>query len=191
MTNRLIRPIHTYFYAAALCISCCFVLGCENDEKQIHELTKDVFMTEEATKIESYISQEGKAKAKLTAPLMYRASKDTQYVEFPKSLHVDFYNDSAVVETRLDSKYGKYYETFNKVYLRDSVVVITTKGDTLKSPDLWWDQNKGIFYTDKYAEYRTKDQQVQGHKGLEATQDLKTVTFKEPTAVLDVKSNGL
>lgn len=166
-------------------------MGCENDEKQIHELTKEVFMTEEATKIESYISQEGKVKAKLTAPLMYRASKDTQYVEFPRNLHVDFYNDSTVVETRLDAKYGKYYETFNKVYLRDSVIVITTKGDTLKSPDLWWDQNKGIFYTDKYAEYHTKDQQVQGHKGLEATQDLKTVTFKEPTAVLDVKSNGL
>ena len=180
-----------YFYAAALCISCFFVWGCENDEKVIAEMTKDVSLQEEARDIESFMSQEGKMKARLTAPLMYRFSKDTQYVEFPKSLHVDFYNDSLEVETRLDCKYGKYYETYNKVYLRDSVVVITVKGDTLKSPDLWWDQNKGIFYTDKYAEYRSKDQQVQGHKGLQATQDMKTVTFMEPTAVLDVKSGGL
>lgn len=191
MINRIIRSFYSYCYAAALCIGCFFVVGCENDEKEIHELTKDVNLSEEAKDIESYISQEGQAKARLTAPLMYRSSKDTQYVEFPQSLHVDFYNDSLVVETILDSKYGKYYETYNKVYLRDSVVVITMKGDTLKSPDLWWDQNKGIFYTDKYAEYRSKDQQVQGHKGLEATQDLKTVTFKDPTAVLDVHSNGL
>ena len=148
-------------------------------------------MKEEARNIESFMSQGGKMKARLTAPLMYRVTADTQYVEFPRSLHVDFYNDSLVKDTWLDCKYGKYYETFNKVYLRDSVVVITLKGDTLKSPDLWWDQNKGIFYTDKYAEYRSKDQQVQGHKGLQATQDLKTVTFIEPTAVLDVKSNGL
>lgn len=188
MINKIIQK---YSYAAAFCISCFFVLGCENDENVIKELTRDVEMREVATKIESYISQEGKVKARLVAPLMYRVSKDTQYVEFPKTLHVDFYNDSLVVETRLDSKYGKYYENFNKVYLRDSVVVITIKGDTLKSPDLWWDQNKGIFYTDKYAEYRSKDQQVQGHKGLQATQDMRKVTFIEPTAVLDVKSNGL
>ncbi|MCG2617952.1 LPS export ABC transporter periplasmic protein LptC [Terrimonas sp. NA20] len=161
----------------------------------INDLTSDVASVEEARSIESFISSEGKMKARLTAPVMIRMasgkSSDTQYVEFPKSLHVDFYNDSLVKETRLDSKYGKYYETYNKVYLRDSVVVITLKGDTLKSPDLWWDQNLGIFYTDKYAEYRSKDQQVQGHKGLQATQDLKTVTFIEPTALLDVKSNGL
>lgn len=191
MINTFIISIKKFSYAAALCIGCCFVCGCENDEKTIDELTKNVVMKEEATNIESFMSQEGKMKARLTAPLMYRVSADTQYVEFPNRLHVDFYNDSLVRDTWLDCKYGKYYENFNKVYLRDSVVVITLKGDTLKSPDLWWDQNKGIFYTDKYAEYRSKDQQVQGHKGLQATQDLKTVTFIEPTAVLDVKSNGL
>jgi LPS export ABC transporter protein LptC len=191
MINTIIISIKRFSYAAALCISCCFVCGCENDDKVIEELTKNVVMKEEARNIESFMSQEGKMKARLTAPLMYRVSADTQYVEFPHKLHVDFYNDSLVRETWLDCKYGKYYENFNKVYLRDSVVVITLKGDTLKSPDLWWDQNKGIFYTDKYAEYRSKDQQVQGHKGLQATQDLKTVTFIEPTAVLDVKSNGL
>lgn len=192
MTNSVSRSIRKYYRLAAFCISCFFLWSCENDPKIINDLTKDVVSVEEAKLIESFISSEGKMKARLTAPVMIRASRsDTQYVEFPKSLHVDFYNDSLVKETRLDSKYGKYYETFNKVYLRDSVVVITLKGDTLKSPDLWWDQNLGIFYTDKYAEYRSKDQQVQGHKGLQATQDLKTVTFIEPTALLDVKSNGL
>lgn len=191
MINRAIISIKKFSYAAALSISCFFVGGCENDQRTIEEWTKDNVMREEAHDIESFMSQEGKMKARLTAPLMYRVSADTQYVEFPRSLHVDFYNDSLIKETWLDCKYGKYYENYNKVYLRDSVVVITLKGDTLKSPDLWWDQNKGIFYTDKYAEYRSKDQQVQGHKGLQATQDMKTVTFIEPTAILDVKSNGL
>jgi LPS export ABC transporter protein LptC len=195
MINNVVRSIQQYFSIAALSISCFFLWSCENDPKVINALTKEVNEVEEARQIESFISQEGKMKARLTAPVMIRMtpqrSSDTPYVEFPKSLHVDFYNDSLVKETRLDSKYGKYYETYNKVYLRDSVVVITLKGDTLKSPDLWWDQNRGIFYTDKYAEYRSKDQQVQGHRGLQATQDLKTVTFIEPTALLDVKSNGL
>jgi LPS export ABC transporter protein LptC len=164
--------------------------SCENDVKKVNDWTKHVVMTEEATKVESFLSQDGKMKAKLTAPLMFRVAADTLYVEFPKSLHVDFYDDSTKIETRLDSKYGKYLEAFNKVYLRDSVVVINVKGDTLKCRDLWWDQNTKLFYSDNYAEYRTKEKIVHGGKGIEATQDFSRVTFREVTGVLQMKENG-
>ena len=164
--------------------------SCENDEKVINDLTKKVILKEEAINIESFLSQDGKMKARLTAPLMYRVAADTQYTEFPNTMHVDFYDDNGVIETRLDCKYGKYFESLNKVYLRDSVVVINIKGDTLKSPDLWWDQNTRLFYTDKYAEYRTKDKKIFPSKGIEATQDFSRVTFRYPTGVLQVKEDG-
>ena len=125
------------FYTAALFTGCCFVCSCENDVKVIDDMTKKVVMREEAVNVESMLSQEGKLKAILKAPLMLRVFADTIYAEFPKSLHCDFYNESTQIETWLDSKYGKYFETLGKVYLRDSVIVITTKGDTLKRPDLW------------------------------------------------------
>ena len=115
---------------------------------------------------------------------------DTVYVEFPKSIHVDFYNDSTVIESKLDSKYAKYFENLNKVYLRDSVVVITMKGDTLKSPDLWWDQNTKMFYTDKYATYHGIGKQIYGGKGLTATQDLSSVIFNQPTGTVQVSEEG-
>ena len=178
------------FFAAALFLSCCFVWSCENSQRDIDVWTTKKVMKETAIQVQSYISQEGKMKAKLSAPLMYRvlssAPGDTMYVEFPNTLHVDFYDDSTKIETYLDAKYGKYFENQEKVYLRDSVVVITLKGDTLRCPDLWWDQQKGIFYTDKYAEYRSKEQILNGGTGMEATQDLKKVTFKDPTGVMDV-----
>jgi LPS export ABC transporter protein LptC len=164
--------------------------ACENDEKKIDAWTKKVVMQEEATQVISYLSQDGKLKAKLTAPLMYRVSADTLYTEFPKTLHVDFYNDSTLRESWLDSRYGKYFDNLNKVYLRDSVVVINIKGDTLKCQDLWWDQNTKLFYSDKYAEYRTTDKKIYPGKGLEATQDFSRVTFKEVTGVLQVKGSG-
>ena len=178
------------FYSAALITGCCFVCSCENDEKVINDLTKKVILKEEAINIESFLSQDGKMKARLTAPLMYRVAADTQYTEFPNTMHVDFYDDNGVIETRLDCKYGKYFESLNKVYLRDSVVVINIKGDTLKSPDLWWDQNTKLFYTDKYAEYLTKDKKIFPSKGIEATQDFSRVTFRYPTGVLQVKEDG-
>ena len=168
-----------------------FIYGCENDKKVIDEWTRNVILNEEAINIETYFSQKGVMKAKLKAPLMIRVPKvDSPYVEFPKNLHVDFYNDSIVIESWLDSKYGKYFENQNKVYLKDSVVVITAKGDTLKAHDLWWDQTAKLFYTDKYAEYHGKDKQIYGGKGFEATQDLKRRTFKYPTGTIKVEDSG-
>jgi LPS export ABC transporter protein LptC len=166
-----------------------FFNSCENDKKAVDALTKNVTLKEVATDVQTLFSQNGMMKAKLTAPLMIKVpASDSPYVEFPNNLHVDFYNDSIEVDSFLDCKYAKYFETLGKVYLRDSVVVITMKGDTLKTPDLWWDQNKKIFYTDKYAEYYSSTKTIYGGKGLEATQDLRRVTFKEPTGTM--KSSG-
>ena len=181
---------YSFFYAAALFLSCCFVSSCENTQEDINRFNSTKVMQEEATGIVSYISQQGKMKAKLTAPLLLRVMADTQYVEFPRSLHVDFYDDSTKIETWLDSKYGKYFENYNKVYLRDSVVVITLKGDTLRCHDLWWDQNKGLFFTDSVATYRSPGNDITGGKGMEATQDLKIVKFKYPLGTVQINESG-
>lgn len=170
---------------------CVFIYSCENDTKVINDLSRNRTSVEEAKDIVSYMSQQGVMRAKLTAPIMLRVQSDTQYVEFPKTLHVDFYDSSIKIESWLDARYGKYFESLSKVYLRDSVIVINTKGDTLKSPDLWWDQNTKMFYTDKLARYYTKDKQIFGGKGLEATQDLKSVTFKQTTGTLQVSESGV
>jgi hypothetical protein len=176
--------------ANGLLLTAFLFTGCENDEKVIRDLTEKKVMKEEAINIEGYLSQEGSMKAKLKAPLMLRVSADTLYVEFPNTLHVDFYDDSANLESRLDSRYGKYFENLGKVYLRDSVIVITVKGDTLRSPDLWWDQNAKLFYTDKYAVYHGKGNVLYGGKGMVATQDLLSITFNEPTGTMQMSQNG-
>jgi LPS export ABC transporter protein LptC len=192
--NNLYSFIYKNLYTAAFIISCCFIWACENDPTRIKELFDDKTMVEEATQVESYLSQEGKMKAKLTAPLMLRVTPhsptDTMYVEFPNTLHVDFYDDSTKIESRLDAKYGKYFENLNKVYLRDSVVVVSVKGDTLRCHDLWWDQNQGIFYTDNVATYRSPNDDITGGKGLVATQDFRDVTFKYPLGTFKISESG-
>jgi LPS export ABC transporter protein LptC len=167
------------------------IVGCENSKEEIDAQFETRPLSEVAKNIESYLSQDGKLRAKLTAPVMIRTTvKDTQLVYFPNTLHCDFYNDSTEKETWVDAKHGKYFENFNKVYLWDSVVVINIKGDTLKAADLWWDQNTKMFYTDKYAEYLTKDRRLYPGKGLEATQDFTRVQFKYPTGVIKAKEDG-
>jgi len=190
--NKEFKNIDQIFPIAAL-LCCFFIFSCVNDPKQIEDLTKKNIMIDEGKNIVSYLSQKGELKAKLTAPVMNRYATDktdTVYYVFPNSLHSDFYDSTGKLESYLDSKHGKYFQTLNKVYLWDSVVVINLKGDTLKSPDLWWDQNTKMFYTDKVADYRTKSQKIIGSKGAEAKQDLTYITFKETTGTLLVNENG-
>src|SRR5579875_2391660 len=116
------RLKHILKQAAIIICGCLFVWGCENDEKALKEWNEKKVMVEEAQDITTLYSVHGKIKARLTAPLMLRYNTDTIYTEFPKSLHVNFYNDSTKVESQLHALYGKYYESQNKVFLRDSVI---------------------------------------------------------------------
>ncbi len=177
--------------AAALLTGCVFLCGCENDPKSIPDLRDKRVALEEGKSILSYYSQDGKVKAKLTAPIMYRYQADSSYVEFPNTLHVDFYNDTLKKESQLDARYGKYREWENKVFLKDSVVVMNImKGDTLRCEELWWDQNKQKFYTDKRVRIYQKDKTIYG-KGLEAPQDFSSFLVLEGYGTAQVPKDSL
>jgi hypothetical protein len=96
------------------------------------------------------MSQDGKTKAKLIAPLMLLSSDEYgKKVEYPKTLRVDFFDDSLHIQSKLFARYGSYSERDNKIFLRDSVIVFTVKGDTLISKELYWDQATQRFSTHK------------------------------------------
>lgn len=164
--------------------------ACENSSRDIDDYFKKYDLKEEAINVQTYLSQQGVMKAKLTAPLLYRVTSDTQYVEFPKTLHVDFYNDSVKIESQLDARYGKYFENLNKVFLKDSVTVFNIKGDTLWAPELWWDQNTQRFFTDSTVRIRKKGDRIRGGKGLDAKQDLSDILIKDPTGFFVAPANA-
>lgn len=186
--NKPLSFYNKYLKAAIFC-GCLFIYGCENDVNEVNAWSKKVVMVEEAKNVESFLSQQGKLRAKLVAPLMLRYQLDTMYLEFPKSLHVDFFDSLGKRESQLDARYGKYFETLNKVYLKDSVVVANIKGDTLRCPDLWWDQNTRKFYTDKLVRLKTVDKQIYGGRGMEADQDLSGWSIFEPTGIVQFKDS--
>jgi LPS export ABC transporter protein LptC len=160
-------------FFTALILGCFVFCGCENDEKSIPNFSDKRLMLEEGKNIEAYMSQDAKVKGKLTAPIMYRYLADSPYFEFPKTLHVDFYNDSLKKESQVDALYGKYKENERLIFLRDSVVVMNmAKGDTLKCEELWWDQNKQEIFTNKPTRIYQKDRTIYSRNGLRAAQNL-------------------
>ena len=61
------------------------------------------------------------------------------------------------------------------------MIVINIKGDTLQTPELWWDQNTKKFYTDKEVRIAQKTKHIYGGKGMIADQDLSNIEIKFPT----------
>jgi LPS export ABC transporter protein LptC len=187
---KLRRQIHVsasgfHFLQLTFCFLCTLLLaGCENDPELVNRTNERKASIEEAFKIESYLSTNGQLRAKLTAPFMLRYTLDTAYLEFTRSLRVNFFDSAGHMESQVDALYGKYMETQSKVYLRDSVVAFNVKGDTLRSPDLWWDQNTRKFYTDKYVRFKSASKIIYGGKGFEADQDLSHYTIFQPTGII-------
>ena len=185
--------MHAYsarvIYFAAFTMGCFFLAACENDINAIKDLDAKKKAVEEAKNVKIHYSINGNRKAVLTSVLMYRVQDSVPYVEFPRRLHVDFYNElnSDSIESRLDARYAKYKETQSIVFLKDSVRVVNVKGDTLYCDELYWDVKKtgAEFYTEKPVRIRTKTQTINGI-GMEARQDFKEYHIIQPLGILKV-----
>ncbi len=162
--------------------------SCENDVSEVNTLFNKKLGVDEAVHIESYMSQAGKMKAKLTAPLMYRYQDTSSRIELPKTLHVDFFDSLLNIESKLDAHFATYFESRNFVYLKDSVRVYNTKGDTLFCKELTWDQAQEKFFTEKSVRIHTPDMIMYG-EGLSAPQDFKTFEiYKVTNSVIRVQN---
>lgn len=173
------QSFHKKFFIAAVISGCFFMYACENDVNEVRELGRRKASVEEGKNIESYLSMNGKMKARLTAPVLLRYQGDSAKAEFPKTLHVDFFNDSLKVESQLNAKYGRYLENENKVFLRDNVVAFNIKGDTLFCEELYWDQDTEKFHTDKKVTVSKNYRRtlIVSLNGMTSNQDLTNITF--------------
>lgn len=173
------RCLHIIAFIAAI-TGCFFFVACENDIQEIEKFSKREIGVEEGKNIVSLLSNGGIMRAKLTAPVLLRYQTQVPKVEFPKSLHVDFYDSLKHIESQLFAKYGEYKENQNLIYLRDSIVVFNIKGDTLLTNELYWDQNKHIFYNDKPTVVIQSNprQRLYSKDGLTADQGLEWFTLK-------------
>jgi LPS export ABC transporter protein LptC len=178
-----ITSVSIFFLLSVILSSC-------DTDKELKEMSSKNLGVEEIKDADINYTLGGKAKAKLLSPLMLRVQDTVPYVEFPNKLHVDFFNDSGTVDSRLDAFYGKYYESQSKVFLKDSVVIKNVLGDTLYCDELWWDRNRvgTEFYTDKPVRIRRKMEIINGI-GMEARQDFKEWHIIQSTGIIKVPNS--
>lgn len=149
------------------------ILACENDIEKVKLVTK-ISVLPDATMTDSEIIYTDSAliKVKLTSPEIkkYDLPKNP-YIEFPKGIKVEFYNDSEIINSTITAKYAIYFQEKELWEARNDVVAVNDKGEQLNTEQLFWDQKNEFIYSKKFTKITNKDGVFQGKNGFEAEQN--------------------
>jgi len=143
--------------------------GCKKSSlKEVEQLTKEKNSANEiAYDIEFIVSDSAKVKAKLTAPKMEVFSQEGQYAVLPDGLEIVFYDNHLHPNAFCSANYGMRKTREKVITLRDSVVVVNLKGDTLNTEELIWDERSDKVFSKKFVKVRTKTEIIKS-EGFES-----------------------
>ena len=109
-------PLKNIQQLAALFTGCFFLYACENKIADIEKFNKKDIAVEQGKNVVIKYSINAKKKAILSGPVMNRVQDTVPYIEFPKNIHVDFFDAKDSIESKLDARFARYIETQSKVF---------------------------------------------------------------------------
>jgi LPS export ABC transporter protein LptC len=108
-----------------------------------------------------FYSDQGILKLKLEAPTLYRFY-EAQIIECPDGMRLTFYDSIGIVESSIQSLYGKMYSADEYMFLRDSVVVQNREQSRLETPELHIYLKMDSIVTTKKVKITTPDGEIRG-----------------------------
>ena len=144
------------------------LFSCKNDMEEINRVAGDEILPEmTGTNLEMIYTDSARIKYKVITPEYLKMSEgEEKYEEF---------------------KYAKKLEDEQLWEARNEVVVVNAEGKKLETELLYWDTQKQIIYSDRYAKLSADGQIIEGNRGFKSDQDLKSPIFYGITGELEVE----
>lgn len=155
------------------------LISCANDiEKvKIYSVT-DIVPSLTAEGYEMLYSDSTVIRFKLQTPVLLRHDNEKEpYTEFPLGVNIIKYDANMNVISSISALYAKNFDSDDRWEVKNNVVAINLKGDTLKTEYLVWDQKKGKIFSDQFVKIIQKDQIYTG-VGFESDQDFSSYKIK-------------
>ncbi|GGH22005.1 hypothetical protein GCM10011418_28250 [Sphingobacterium alkalisoli] len=154
--------------------------SCENDMKDIDRLAN--IQKEEAVDISKNVkiiySDSAKVKAQLTAPEMRIYHDTTGNYEFKKGVQIIFYDEANGQELqRVTSDYALQRAKESITEFKKNVVITRADGSKIKTEELFYDENKKIYYNHVNILFEDKDGKV-SYQAASFTADDKLVDIR-------------
>jgi LPS export ABC transporter protein LptC len=164
--------------------------ACENDIEKIKSLTNISSLPEiSGQNIETIYTDSAKIKMKLVAAEIRQFGKaERPYVEFPKGIHVIFYNDSLGIKSEIFADYAKYF-TVEKLWEAHGNVIAhnIAEGEKLNTEELFWDEGNNRIYSNSFSRIESKDFIYYGQKGFVTNQKFSPLKLKGSNGSVNIK----
>ena len=153
---------YTYYSLFILCFPA--LVACENDLRDVEEISskKTSIPVDKSTGVEIIYSDSTKVKAKLITPELLHFKVKSPFYEMKKGVTIIFYNAALKENSRVVSDYALRRENEKQVELRRNVVATNEKGETFKSDELIWDENKKRFTSSKMVSITSQGNTIYG-----------------------------
>jgi len=153
----------TTFLISVFVIIAATLLSCD---KSIETIPKtDILTLPSLTEknLETIFTDSGKVQLILTTPIVEQIDNtDPPFSEFKLGIKILFYNGHKDPVGTVTGNYARYTDSKSLWELRDSVVVLNEENEKLETELLFWNQQKGLIYTERFVKITTKDQIIQG-----------------------------
>lgn len=141
----------------------------------------------ETANVLTFISDSARLQIKYTAPLEQQFESGDKL--YPKGIDVTFYAKGGTqVLNTLRGNYGRYDKVKNLYFIRGDVRVSNLeKQQSLKTEEMYFDQNKQLIYNDttQLVRIQTPTEVLTGY-GLTANQDFSRYTILKPEGVFTI-----
>lgn len=163
--------------------------SCKNDNiEKIQVLTaSDNLPLEVGTNIILNYTDSGFVKAKVFAPMLerYDNEKSNQSI-MKKGITAYFYNKDKKITSYIKSKYAIRNDRLRTMTVKNEVIVVNIKGDTLRTESLVWDEKTNKINTSDNVKISTPDEIIYG-EGLESNTAFSEYKIFKITGILSIK----
>jgi len=180
-TTSYMKWFFVYFFIILLA-------SCKTDLSKVPQLDAMEQLPQlSVTNFTAYYKISSSLKAEAKAPVMNKYTIQKNYTEFPFGVEVKFYDEGFIVNTSLNCSYAINYTNQELWRFSDDVVVESTKGGTLKTQELYFDQKKQMIYSVKYVEVTDPNGTIiRGKGGFESNYDFTIYEFKNVDGIMYV-----
>lgn len=167
--------------------------ACENDLNKIQEISaKQVSLPIDTTRgVEVIYSDSAMVKAKMLTPLLIHHTVTNPFYIMPKGVKVIFYDKSLKESGNIVSDSAVNREKEKLIEFHKNVVATNAKGETFKSDELIWDQDKKTLYSNKPVQIISPSSgDTTNGVNFMSDDKLKHPVMKQGTAILYVPENS-
>lgn len=153
------------------------VTSCQNNFKEVQKINIASFAPMgEADSVNLKYTDSGRITAILKSPKMLDFGNAAfPYQEFPKGVDVTIY-DAADKRTFVVSDYAISYKGTQIIDLQGNVKVTAEDGKMLETTQLYYDQKREWFFTEKKCKLTLGEGNVFYTKGFDASRDMKDIS---------------